>query len=147
MTRYARRFASPEFLAITPNNTAPNRNHAVVSAKPANATGNGATPSAQNRKQPIKPVSAWSSATVIQATTMNAVIASACWMGAASPSGTTQRTSATAAAAARRPRPGASREDAASAVISGIFGRSNRRRGPIGGQAAGGPAASYGKFA
>src|SRR5216684_2299001 len=78
MTRYARRRASPDFVAIIPNRIAPNRNQGVSSAKPPKATSNLTTRNAQKRKHPIRPVRAWASASVIQATIMNEAMARAC---------------------------------------------------------------------
>ena len=49
ITVKASRRARPDFIAIAPNSIAPNRNHGVVFEKPANATGNGTTPSAHAR--------------------------------------------------------------------------------------------------
>ena len=55
---YAIRLARPDLLAIAPMRMAPNRNHGVSFENPENASSNRLTPRAQNRKTPMKPVSA-----------------------------------------------------------------------------------------
>src|SRR5437867_4191756 len=95
MTRYARRRASPDFVAIIPKRIAPNRNQGVSSANPPKATANLTTRNAQNRKHPIRPVSAWASASVIQAMIMNEAIARACSIVGSKLSGANQRMTGT----------------------------------------------------
>src|SRR5204862_1255989 len=72
------RRARPDFAAIVPSRVAPNTNHGVSVAKPLKAVAKSTTPQAQNRKQPIRPVVAYSIASVIHATMMNEEIANAC---------------------------------------------------------------------
>src|SRR5437764_9250171 len=91
MTRYARRRASPDFVAIIPKRIAPNRNQGVSSAKPPKATSNFTTRNAQNRKHPIRPVRAWASASVIQAMIMNEAMARVCLIVGSRLSGANQR--------------------------------------------------------
>src|SRR5438034_5449513 len=95
MTRYASRRASPDFVAIIPNRIAPNRNQGVSSANPPKATSNLTTRNAQNRKHPIRPVSAWASASVIQAMIMNEAIARVCLIVGSKLSGANQRMAGT----------------------------------------------------
>ena len=103
MTPNARRRARPDFPTIRPKHTAPNRNHADVSANPENAVSNLAIPSIQNRKQPRIPETPWSSTCVIQAAIMNRPTASALCACGAMPSGRNQNPTAPAARIASRP--------------------------------------------
>src|SRR5690242_11973568 len=63
--------------------------------------GNFTTPSAQNRKQPTKPAMANSIACVIQASTMKQMMAKACCVCGASPSGANQTASGTSTLTAK----------------------------------------------
>ncbi len=65
-------------------------NHEVESAKPLKATSIFATPSAQNRKQPTRPVIAYSVTSTIQPMTMKAMMARPCCVFGSRPSGANQ---------------------------------------------------------
>src|SRR5215475_5680744 len=80
----------PDLLAIRPSKSAANRNHGVSLAKPPNATLKRTTPSAQNKKQPIRPAMAKSMTCEIQASTMNDTMASPCWVCGSNASGENQ---------------------------------------------------------
>ena len=95
MTVKASRRASPDLLAINPISMAANRNQAVSFAKPLNATLNRTTPSAQNRKHPMKPASANSVACVIQAMTINDRMANPCLVCGSRPIGENQMANGT----------------------------------------------------
>src|ERR1051326_68214 len=95
MITNATRLAKPDFAAIVPKSVAPNTNHGVSVANPLKAVAKSVTPKAQNRKQPISPVVAYSMASVIHATMMKEEIASACFAGSATFIGANQRTTGT----------------------------------------------------
>src|SRR5712691_4672956 len=101
MTRYASRRASPDFVAIMPKSMAPNKNHGVELAKLWKAASNRTTPKAQKRKQPIRPVSAWSKACVIQAMITPRAMAMACWARGSKCNGRNQTISGTITASTR----------------------------------------------
>ena len=90
MIRYAARRATPDLVAMRPIRSAANKNQAVSLANPLKARLKFATPSAQNRKQPIRPASVKSIAWVIQARIMNVVIATACLLVGSRPIGAVQ---------------------------------------------------------
>src|SRR5713101_6336639 len=86
---------------MAPSSSAPNRNHAVSLAKPVNALRKGTMCSAQNRKQPMKPTSAGSVASVAQARIMKAAMAMPCLVAGSSGSGANQMAAGTTTQAMR----------------------------------------------